>query len=604
MERGGPLLSPGGSDALVAAIGRAEQGSRGEVRVHIEERCRGDALERARELFGELGMADTARDTGVLLYVAQGSRKVAVWAGEGIHAAADDDFWSGVTNRVASAFGRGAGLDGIVAAVDEIGALLRAHVAGDDDAGNELPNKVTNLMSDDKQIDQEDVDDVIEIATDIAKREEAEASKLDVDDVVDIGRQLGLAEDHVEQAVEELEDREEAEVAAAKARSRTFKIAAAIAGGVFVLLFIWALSGRGALKDELATVKKKRAQVVRVVERQAQVAAQWEGRGDSRDKDAELSGARNRVNIEAKRYDETAAAYNDTADSFPNSLWASVVRSSGAGAPVQRDRPMVKRTAIALAVIACLAGVADAGVPAIETPVTDLYGALNATEAPLLEELLVEHRRKTGVQIAVLVIASTHGEPIEDYSLSVAQKWGGGGKKRSDGILLVLAMTDRRSRIDVGYDLEADLTDSEGRRILDGMKPDLRGGRVAAALTGAVRSIIGQTGGLKPANDWSEKRALTSSSGNRSGSSAESGCDGGGTLVTIIIILGIIIFSFATGGSGGSGGTWTSSGSSWSSSSSSSTSSWSSSSSSSSSGSTSWGGGGGSFGGGGASSGW
>ncbi len=179
-------------------------------------------------------------------------------------------------------------------------------------------------MSDDKTIDEDKVDDVIEIATDIAEREKKDAGKLGVDDVVDIGRQLGLDEDHVEQAVDELEDREAAAAAAAAKRARTRKLAALIGAGVFALLLIWALVGRSGLKDKLATANKKRAAVERVVKRKAEVVAQWEGRPNSPDRDAELSGARNRVAIEAKRYDEAAAAYNEAADSFPSSVWASL----------------------------------------------------------------------------------------------------------------------------------------------------------------------------------------------------------------------------------------------------------------------------------------
>ncbi len=143
MEQGGLWLSPAESDALVAAIQRAEKDNRGEVRVHFEKRCKGDALHRARALFGELGMAETARDTGVLLYVSPGSRKAAVFAGQGVHRTTDTRLWDDVIALVSNAFAGGEGAAGIVAAVDKIGDILRERVSGEDGAGNELPDAVT-----------------------------------------------------------------------------------------------------------------------------------------------------------------------------------------------------------------------------------------------------------------------------------------------------------------------------------------------------------------------------------------------------------------------------------------------------------------------------
>jgi uncharacterized membrane protein len=100
---------------LVDAIRRAEQGNRGEVRVHVEATCKTEPLKRAEELFGSMCMDETSGDTGVLLYVATKSRKAAVWAGRGIHGAAADGVWQAAADAIAEGFR----------------------------AGNELPNKVT-----------------------------------------------------------------------------------------------------------------------------------------------------------------------------------------------------------------------------------------------------------------------------------------------------------------------------------------------------------------------------------------------------------------------------------------------------------------------------
>lgn len=131
-------------DRLVAAIRAAEKGSRGEVRVHVEQSCReGNALGRAKVLFRELRMGRTRADTAVLLYVSTGDRKAAVFAGNGIHGAADPAFWQSVTDAVAEGARAGDLAGGIARALERVGDLLREHAPGEDTAGNELPDVVT-----------------------------------------------------------------------------------------------------------------------------------------------------------------------------------------------------------------------------------------------------------------------------------------------------------------------------------------------------------------------------------------------------------------------------------------------------------------------------
>lgn len=130
--------------AVVQAITAAEQGNRGEVKVHLEARCRAQQpMERAADLFGELGMQETRDGTGVLLYVAVEDRKAAVYAGPGIHGAAEAGFWQGVVDAVAEGFKAGSPEKGLVDALGRIGDLLRATVPGEDDAGNELADEVS-----------------------------------------------------------------------------------------------------------------------------------------------------------------------------------------------------------------------------------------------------------------------------------------------------------------------------------------------------------------------------------------------------------------------------------------------------------------------------
>ncbi len=143
-KRAGRLLSEKDEARLVEAIGRAERGSRGEVGVHVERHCEGgDALRRATSLFETLGMGKTAAGTGVLLYVALEDRRAAVYAGPGIHGAADPDFWQTVVDAVAAGGRRGDMLSGLETALERVGGLLLTAAPGEDVAGNELPDRVS-----------------------------------------------------------------------------------------------------------------------------------------------------------------------------------------------------------------------------------------------------------------------------------------------------------------------------------------------------------------------------------------------------------------------------------------------------------------------------
>jgi len=138
------LLSRAAERQLGAAIGAAERGHRGEIAVHLEARYPGDGpLARAAELFTALALDRTADGTGVLLYVAVNDRKAAVFAGPGVHGAAEPAFWKAATDAVARGFAASDPAGGLGEALARIGELLRQAAPGDDVHGDELPNRVT-----------------------------------------------------------------------------------------------------------------------------------------------------------------------------------------------------------------------------------------------------------------------------------------------------------------------------------------------------------------------------------------------------------------------------------------------------------------------------
>ncbi|MEZ4229041.1 MAG: TPM domain-containing protein [Polyangiaceae bacterium] len=141
---------------------------------------------------------------------------------------------------------------------------------------------------------------------------------------------------------------------------------------------------------------------------------------------------------------------------------------------------------------------AQTAAPVLTHPVTDLAQVLDSDVESELNDLLVVHSTDHHAQIALLTVSSTLGEPIEDYSLRVAKRWAGGRAGADDGILVVVAVADRRMRIELGYGAETLITDAEARRILDDVRPRLRKGDYAGAAREICGKLMKKTGGVVP----------------------------------------------------------------------------------------------------------
>src|SRR4051812_2040523 len=107
-----------------------------------------------------------------------------------------------------------------------------------------------------------------------------------------------------------------------------------------------------------------------------------------------------------------------------------------------------------------------APIPALSARVTDLTQTLSATDKQGLEQKLASWERDTGNQMVILMVPSTKPEPIEAYSIRVAEAWKIGRKGQDNGLLFLIAKDDRKMRFEVGYDLEGVLTDVTARRII------------------------------------------------------------------------------------------------------------------------------------------
>ena len=128
---------------IVAAIKEAELNTSGEIRVHIENRCKGETLERAAEIFYELKMDHTAARNGILFYLAVKDRKFAIIGDEGINRNVEHDFWNDIKDEMTSKFKEGQFAEGLVSGILKCGNKLKQYFPYQEDDVNELSDEIS-----------------------------------------------------------------------------------------------------------------------------------------------------------------------------------------------------------------------------------------------------------------------------------------------------------------------------------------------------------------------------------------------------------------------------------------------------------------------------
>ena len=120
---------------------------------------------------------------------------------------------------------------------------------------------------------------------------------------------------------------------------------------------------------------------------------------------------------------------------------------------------------------------------------TDSAGVLSKAEILLLDGRCTKLDRTHQAQIALVTVKSLEGQPIQEAALALFRKWGIGRRGINNGVLVMIAVEDRQSRITVGYGLEKIITDDMAASILQRARPDLRTGRHAVAFNLALDQL-------------------------------------------------------------------------------------------------------------------
>jgi uncharacterized protein len=123
--------------------------------------------------------------------------------------------------------------------------------------------------------------------------------------------------------------------------------------------------------------------------------------------------------------------------------------------------------------------------------VNDFAGVMDPASRAAVERYCGDLERATGAQVAVVTIDTVNDQPIEDAANTLFRQWGIGKKGRDEGVMLMLAVRDRKSRVEVGYGLEPILPDGFVGSVMREMRPSLQQGNYGAAIQAGV-SEIGQ----------------------------------------------------------------------------------------------------------------
>ncbi|MEH3118604.1 MAG: TPM domain-containing protein [Methylorubrum populi] len=162
---------------------------------------------------------------------------------------------------------------------------------------------------------------------------------------------------------------------------------------------------------------------------------------------------------------------------------------------------------LALLILAALAGLgraAEPDFPKLTGRVVDAAGILSAEARARIDGKIEAHEDRSGDQIVVATVPSLQDRTVEDYANRLARAWGIGRKKTDNGVLLLVAPTERKVRIEVGYGLEGALTDALSKTIVtSAITPRFRQGDFSGGVEAGVDAILSVLAG--DADEWQRR---------------------------------------------------------------------------------------------------
>jgi len=182
--------------------------------------------------------------------------------------------------------------------------------------------------------------------------------------------------------------------------------------------------------------------------------------------------------------------------------------------------------------------------------VNDFAHVLDPVGKQRLEAYCANLERVTGAQMAIVLVDTLDGDPVEDVANKLYREWGIGKKGKDEGILIFVAVKDHKDRAEVGYGLEPIIPDGYAGGVLRNIRPILRQGNYAGGLLAAVQQFgerIAQDKGVALAPD------RTLGTGGRTGQPAPHGRGIPFPLLVLGFFAILWIIGRISGGRGGGG---------------------------------------------------
>jgi len=171
--------------------------------------------------------------------------------------------------------------------------------------------------------------------------------------------------------------------------------------------------------------------------------------------------------------------------------------------------------------------------------VNDVANVLSPEQRQILEQKLVALDDSTSNQIAIVLIPTLDGYPIEEYANKLFREWGIGNAKTNNGVLLIAAIEDKKIRIEVGYGLEGAIPDIVASSIIrNEIGPNFKEGNFYRGIDKATDALAKAAAG-----EYKVKRERKGSGGTT-----------GKSILTFVIILFVVLMIVARGGGKGGGG--------------------------------------------------
>src|SRR5450830_683120 len=145
--------------------------------------------------------------------------------------------------------------------------------------------------------------------------------------------------------------------------------------------------------------------------------------------------------------------------------------------------------------------------PALTGRIVDQANIIPAETRSAIEPKLADLEAKSGIQLVVATVTSLEGQEVEPYANELFRSWKLGEKAKNNGVLLLVAPTERRVRIEVGYGLEGTLTDALSKVIItNAITPRFKSGDFSGGISRGIDDII--TVLTTDASEWGKRPSL------------------------------------------------------------------------------------------------